>query len=56
MLTTLQAAELLGVSVRRIQAMITSGRLPAEKLGRDWMIDKKDLRKLKHRKAGRPKK
>lgn len=56
MLTTPQVAEILGVSIRRVQAMITAGRLPAVKVGRDWMIEKSDLKKVKNRnkKGGRP--
>lgn len=39
MMTTQQAAEKLGLSVRRVQAMITAGQLDATKPGRDWLID-----------------
>lgn len=38
-LTTHAAALRLGVSVRRVQALIHAGRLPAEKIGRDWLLD-----------------
>lgn len=38
MKTTKQAAEVLAVSVRRVQALINSGQLDAKKLGRDWLI------------------
>lgn len=55
-LTTEEAAEQLGVSTRRIRAMITSGRLPAKKYGRDWIIDAVDLfEKVSVRRPGRPK-
>ena len=43
MLTTNQAAEKLGVSRRRVIALIAAGRLPAEKYGRDWMIRSEGL-------------
>jgi excisionase family DNA binding protein len=56
MITTKKAAEILGVSPRRVTALITAGKLPAQKLGRDWLINKKDLDKVKERKPGRPKK
>ena len=36
--------------------MIDSGRLKAVKLGREWMIDPKDLDAVKDRKVGRPRK
>jgi excisionase family DNA binding protein len=55
-MTTHEAAKALGVSVRRVQAMIKSGRLPAQKVGRDWWITAEDVEKLKDRKVGRPRK
>lgn len=54
MIGTLQAADRIGVSQRRVQAMIASGRLRATKFGRDWAIDPRDLAAVKHRRAGRP--
>jgi excisionase family DNA binding protein len=55
-LTTKKVAEELGVSLRRVQAMIESGRLPATKFGRDYMIKEADLKLVENRKVGRPKK
>jgi excisionase family DNA binding protein len=54
LLTTREAAEKLGVSVRRVQAMVHSGRLPAQKIGRDYLIDESHLSVVKDRKVGRP--
>jgi excisionase family DNA binding protein len=54
LLTTKEAAEKLSVSVRRVQAMITDGSLPASKLGRDYVIKKSDLKLVQDRKPGRP--
>jgi excisionase family DNA binding protein len=54
MITTDKAAKILGISPRRIRALIASGRLPAIKLARDWIIDEKDLEKVVDRKPGRP--
>jgi len=56
LLTTSEAAERLGVTVGRIHQFIQEGRLPAEKKGRDYFIDSSDLRLVKNRKPGRPKK
>jgi excisionase family DNA binding protein len=59
LLTTAQAAEILGVSTRRVQAMIKDGLLPkSQKIGRDWLLDEKEVRELatKERLAHRPKK
>lgn len=39
MITTKQAAARLDISVRRIQALVASGQLEAQKIGRDWLID-----------------
>jgi len=54
LLTTKETADKLGVSVRRVQAMITDGSLPASKLGRDYVIKESDLEVVKDRKPGRP--
>jgi len=53
---TAEAAERLGVSQDRIRALIKAERLPAQKMGRDWFIDPKDLALVKNRKPGRPRK
>jgi excisionase family DNA binding protein len=55
---TKAAADRLGVSVRRVQAMIKQGIVPAQKLGRDWVIDEAELKRLSSadRKPGRPRK
>ena len=54
LLTTKEAAKELKISVRRIQALITAGRLHAQKIGRDWIIRKADLDLVRVRKPGRP--
>jgi excisionase family DNA binding protein len=58
MITTTQAAAILGLSRRRVQAMITSGLLPAKKIGRDFLLEEEDVKALaeKERPAHRPKK
>ena len=53
-LTSTAAAAELGVSDSRIRQLIREGRLPAKKLGRDWVVEEKDLKRLKNRKTGRP--
>lgn len=55
MLTTTQAASILGVSPRRVLALIEAGRLPAQKVGRDWIIQEADLEAVKERRQGWPK-
>lgn len=53
-LTTKEAAERLGVTRRRVLALIASERLPAQKFGRDYMIKESDLKLVQDRKPGRP--
>jgi len=55
-LTTQEAAEKLGVSVRRIVALINSGDLPSSRIGRSHVIKESDLESVKDRKPGRPSK
>lgn len=54
MLTTREVAERLGVTMKRVQAMIRDERLPASKAGRDYMIRVADLSLVADRKPGRP--
>ena len=54
LLTTPQVAAKLGVTVARVQALIWSGRLPAEKVGRDYIVKEEDLKLVSNRKPGRP--
>ncbi|MDO4502808.1 MAG: DNA-binding protein [Coriobacteriia bacterium] len=57
MLTTKEAAELLGVSPRRVLALIKSGDLAAQKVGSQWLVDRASAKRRaqspKH--SGRPK-
>lgn len=53
---TKEAAENLGVSQQRVQALIKSGRLPAQLVGRDYIIQESDLELVRERKTGRPQK
>ncbi len=56
LITTSEAAEKLGISIDRVQALIRAGRLPATMFGRVYMINEKDLKLVADRKPGRPKK
>lgn len=55
-LTTKQAGEALGVSQRRVIALIEQGKLKAEKFASVYTIAQKDLETVRNRKNGRPKK
>lgn len=50
------AAEELGLSERRIRALIEAGRLPAERVGRSWVVSSRGVDKLGRdpRPPGRP--
>ena len=54
MLTTAQGAKRLGITVIGVRKLIERGRLPAKMLGRDWLVEEKDLALVKDRKRGRP--
>jgi excisionase family DNA binding protein len=55
LLSTKQAAELLGIPRRTVQDLIKRGEIRAVKFGRDWQIRAKDLTDFTPRKVGRPK-
>lgn len=55
LLNTSEAAEKLGVSVRRVRQLIAERKLVAHNLGRDYAIEESALAKVKtYGKAGRP--
>jgi excisionase family DNA binding protein len=53
-LTTTETATRLGVSVRRVVALIKAGKLPSQRIGRAHVIDPKDLELVQDRRPGRP--
>ncbi len=55
-ISTAEAAKRLGVTPDRVRKMIVAKRLKAIKVGREWLIDPKDLEAVKNRKVGRPRK
>ncbi len=54
LISSKEAAERLGLSLRRVQALITDGRLPAQKIGNSYVVNEKDLELVKERIPGRP--
>jgi excisionase family DNA binding protein len=55
LLNTTEAAQKLGVSVRRVRQLIAEGKISAHNLGRDYAIEENTLSKVKvYGKAGRP--
>lgn len=55
LMNTTEAAAALGVSVRRVRALITEGKLMAHRVGRDYAIEDGALKSVKvYGKAGRP--
>ncbi len=55
-LTTSEVAGRLRVTVARVHQLIREHRLPAEKKGRDYLINETDLKLVRNRKPGRPRK
>ena len=57
MYTTKEAAQRLGISMRRVNALVASGDLEAQRFGRSWMLDERAVheRAERGRTAGRPK-
>lgn len=54
-LTTREAAEVLGVGVRRVLQYIADGRLRARRVGRlVWLVRRADLALVRHLPRGRP--
>jgi len=51
-LTTQQVGKILNVTPQRVLALIRVGRLPAIKVGRDWLITRQDLEKFEKRPQG----
>lgn len=56
LISTSEAAEKLGVHITRVQVLIREGRLPAQKVGRTYVIDEGDLKRVEDRPVGRPRK
>lgn len=54
LITTKAAAERLGISARRVRALVETDRLPASRIGRDLLIDERHLARVADRKPGRP--
>jgi excisionase family DNA binding protein len=53
-LTTAEAADRLGLTVRAVQKMIEARRLAAQKIGRDYLISPEALVDIPKQAAGRP--
>jgi len=53
-LSVAEAAKRLGVSARRVQQLVKSGRLPADEFGGAFVIKEKDLELVANRRPGRP--
>jgi excisionase family DNA binding protein len=55
LLNTNQAAERLGISARRVRALIAAGTLQAHHIGQEWAIEEGALAHVTvYRKPGRP--
>lgn len=54
LITTAEAADRLGLTIRAVQKMIEAGRLTARKVGRDYLIDPDALENIPKQAPGRP--
>jgi excisionase family DNA binding protein len=54
--STAEVARILGVSRRRVLALIKAGRLPAQKISGVQVVESSSIMAVWHRKPGRPKK
>jgi excisionase family DNA binding protein len=55
LLSTAEAAEMLGISPRRMRALLEEGRVrEAKHVGRAWVVPSESLDALRDRKPGRP--
>jgi excisionase family DNA binding protein len=56
LLNVSEVAEQLGVDRSRVLVLISNGRLPASRVGRDWFVSIDDLTRFQqaHRRPGRP--
>ena len=46
LLSAEQAAQLLHLTVKRVQALARNGKLPGRRIGRKWLFDRRDLDRL----------
>lgn len=54
LISSAEAAEKLGVHITRVQVLIRAGRLPAQKIGPNYILNEDDLKLVADRKPGRP--
>jgi excisionase family DNA binding protein len=45
--TVIEAAEILGISGRRVRKLLEEGRIDGEKVGRDWLVYDTSYQRLK---------
>jgi excisionase family DNA binding protein len=59
LVTVAEAAEIIGLSRVRVRQLVASGTLPAEKVGRDWLVRRSVAERFarkERRGPGRPRK
>lgn len=54
LLSVAEVAEKLGVTRARVNQFISENRLPAQRIGRSFVIREEDLSLVENRKTGRP--
>lgn len=56
LLSVVEVALALGVTRGQVQKLIVAGRLPAQKVGRSYVVQAADLNEFERRPVGRPRK
>ena len=51
--TTGEAATFLGFSTDHVRNLINKGKIKAEKMGRNWIINKKDIKNIRRQRFPR---
>lgn len=46
-ITSAQAAHMLGFSADHVRKLLSQGKIKGEKIGRNWIVNKKNLLKIK---------
>jgi excisionase family DNA binding protein len=54
LISTAEAAELLGVTPQQVRTHARNGRLPGQVVGRDWVFRRGDVKAFKPRPVGKP--
>lgn len=52
-LTSMEVSKILGISPDYVRKLITTGKIKAEKLGHNWIVNKKNINKIHRQRFSR---